>query len=159
MYKHYSIKTIATIVALSLSAIASAQSNFKPTTPRFELPSIAKEGEDYMSKTIIFKMKSEHRSTCSSNDVAIPKLKNLMNDMGIQSFSKIYPNEKQPERPYNGRGQKLVDLSLIYEYTYTANLPLQQALDKISSLGLFEYAEPHVIPKLSYAVNDPSLGN
>lgn len=159
MYKHYSIKAVATVVALSLSVIASAQSNLKPITPRFELPSIAKDGEDYMSKTIIFKMKSEHRSLCSTNDVAIPKLKMLMSEMGIQSFSKIYPKEKQPERPYNGRGQKLVDLSLMYEYTYTSNLPLQQALDKFSSLGLFEYAEPHVIPKLSYSVNDPSLGS
>ncbi|MBL7893015.1 MAG: S8 family peptidase, partial [Bacteroidia bacterium] len=101
----------------------------------------------------------QYRSLCSIEDINYAPLKALMQQMGVQSFGKIYPNDEPPIRPYNGRGEKLVDLSLIYEYTYTGNLSVQEALDKIASLGAFEYVAPHVIPKLSYVVNDPSVSS
>jgi serine protease len=159
MLKHYKLAGIVTFASMSLFTAMSAQYNIKSATPRFAIPVSAHDGEDYMSKTIIFKVLTKYRSLCSTNDVNNPQLKTLMLQMGVQKFTRIYPHEEQPLRPYNDRGQKLVDLTLMYEYTYTSNMPLQQALDKMTSLGIFEYAEPHVIPKLSYAVNDPSVGS
>jgi serine protease len=159
MYKHYKTATAAAFAAMSIFTSASAQYNIKSATPRYEVPASAHEGEDYMSKTIIFKVKPTYRSLCSANDINHSQLKALMLQMGVQNFGKIYPREEQPVRPYNQYGQKLVDLSLMYEYTYTSNTPLQQVLDKIASLDIFEYAEMHVIPKASYTVSDPSVGS
>lgn len=159
MNKHYQLIATAAFAAVFMFTSATAQYNLKSTTPRYEITADARDGEDYMSKAIIFKMKPQYRSLCTTEDVNYTPLKALMQQMGTQWFGKIYPNEEQPVRPYNGRGEKLVDLSLIYEYVYTGNLQLQQALDKIASLGIFEYVEPHVIPKLLYTVSDPSVGS
>jgi serine protease len=154
-YYHFVVAACAGILLFN-NAVAS---NLKSATPLFQIPVNAIDGEDYMSKTIIIKMRSEYRSLCSANDINYPQLKLLMQQMGVQKFGKIYPREEQPLRPFNARGQKLIDLSLIYEYTYTSTISLQTALDKIAVLNISEYAEPHVIPKLSYVVSDPSVGS
>ncbi|MCC6690351.1 MAG: S8 family peptidase [Bacteroidia bacterium] len=161
MFKHYKITTVALIAASLLFTSATAQyiKINQGSTPRYLVPASAHEGEDYISKTIILKVLPQYRSLCSSNDVNLPGLKAIMQQMGVSKFGKIYPNETAPVREYNRYGQKLVDISLIYEYTYTANVPLQQVLDKIASLGFCEYAEMHVIPKASYTVNDPSVNS
>ncbi|MBI2270749.1 MAG: S8 family serine peptidase, partial [Bacteroidetes bacterium] len=159
MDKHYQFAIATAFAGMLIFTGVTAQYNIKSTTPRFELPANTRDGEHHMNKTIIFKMKPQYRSLCSIEDVNYPPLKALMQQMGVQSFGKIYPHEEPPVRPYNGRGEKLVDLSLMYEYTYTADLTVQQGMDKVASLGAFEYVEPHVIPKLSYTVNDPSVAS
>lgn len=159
MYKHYKLSTVAAFAAMSLFIVTTAQNNVKSHIPSYQLPSSAKDGEDYLSKTVILKVKPEHRSICSVNDVNNSRLKAVMGQLGVKSFGKIYPNEQVPLRPYNANGQKMVDITLIYEYVYTANIALQTALDKITNLGLFEYVEPHIVPKLCYTVNDPSVGS
>ncbi|MBI2269298.1 MAG: hypothetical protein HYU69_02965 [Bacteroidetes bacterium] len=142
MNKHYKFATAAAFAAVFIFTGAAAQYNLKSTTPRYEIAADARDGQDYMSKAIIFKMKPQYRSLCTTEDVNYAPLKALMQQMGVQWFGKIYPNEEQPIRPYNGRGEKLVDLSLMYEYVYTGELSLQQALDKVASLGVFEYTQP-----------------
>ncbi|MCC6690352.1 MAG: S8 family serine peptidase, partial [Bacteroidia bacterium] len=156
MFQRYSATSILLATLLLISGV-TAQKNIKSTTPRFQLPENTIEGTDYMSKTIILKVSNTYRSLCSDKDVNYPQLKLLMQELGVKSFGKIYPYEQQPRRMYNERGQKLTDLSLIYEYKYTTATPLQTALNKLAMLGIFDYAEPHVIPKLSYTVNDPSV--
>ncbi|MBI2269300.1 MAG: S8 family peptidase [Bacteroidetes bacterium] len=159
MNKYHQINMVAAFAAISMFTDVTAQYNIKSATPRFELPVNMRDGEDYISKTIIFKMKPQYRSLCTIEDINYTPLKSVMMQMGVRSFSKIYPNEEPPIRPYNAMGEKLVDLSLMYEYVYTSELSLQQALDKIAALGVFEYVEPHVIPKLLYNVNDPSASS
>ncbi|MBL7891175.1 MAG: hypothetical protein JNL63_00990, partial [Bacteroidia bacterium] len=104
MNKHYQLATAAAFAAMSIFTDVTAQYNIKSATPRFELPANIREGEDYMSKTIIFKMKPQYRSLCSIEDINYAPLKALMQQMGVQSFGKIYPNDEPPIRPYNGRG-------------------------------------------------------
>ena len=159
MLKSYKCLGIAAIAAISLLSSASAQKACSPNAYHYQLASHARDGEDYMSKTVIFKMKNDYRSLCSNNDISNAELKVLMQQMGVQSFGKIYPREHQPEREFNPQGIAYADLSLIYEYTYTANMSLQQAMDKIASLGITEYAVPHVIPHIDYTVNDPQAGS
>lgn len=158
MFKIYRLPAIVAF-STALFSYAVAQKSASTRIPHYTIPAEAHDGEDYMSKTIIFKVKPEYRNLCSPNDVNYAPLKTFMKDMGVQNFFKIYPYEKAPQREFNERGQKLVDLTLIYEYTFTANISLQQALDKISRLGIFEYAETHQIPKAMYNVNDVQVGS
>lgn len=159
MQKRYYLSIVAAILLAAHFNFIFGQKTPVSGTPFFEILAGSRENEDYVAKTIIIKLKQQYRSSCSNTSVNLAPLQTLMQELGVKSFAKIYPMEKPPQREYNERGQKLVDLSLIYEYVYTADLPLQPALYKMSSLGLFEYAEPHVIHKFDYTVNDPSVGS
>ncbi len=147
----------ALAVAFSLSNFAIAQQQHKIATPRFEIPSEAKDGIDYMSRTIIFKVNPMYRALCTATSINHSGLNALIQQLGLSSFSKIYPRAQPPEKAVNQYGQKLVDLSLIYQYKYTSNVSLQEALDKFAGLGICTYAEPHFLPKAYFTPNDPSL--
>lgn len=115
------------------------------------------DGEDYLSKTIIFKVKPQYRQNCKVNSVDnILVISDFLNTLGAQNLAKIYPNHRQPEQEYNSLGQKLVDLSLIYSFKYTLDMKLEKVINQLKSLGYFEYVEPWYVPKIHLNPNDPS---
>ncbi|MEW6470615.1 MAG: S8 family serine peptidase, partial [Bacteroidota bacterium] len=76
-----------------------------------------------------------------------------------KNLAKIYPNHQPPAREVNELGQKLVDLSLIYSFKYTAEMKLEKVINQLKSLGYFEYAEPWYVPTIDFVPNDPSYSN
>lgn len=151
-------KILLVVCSFLVLPCIQAQKKYK-TTPFYKLPETARDGDDYLSKTIIFKLNSEFRKLASPTTISAAALQSLLTELGVESFHKMYPREMQPIREFNERGQKLTDLSMLYEYTYTANVSLQDALDKLCSIGVAEYAVPHVIPKALYTVSDPSVSS
>lgn len=112
---------------------------------------------DYIPNKIIFKVKSQYRQNCKINSVDnILRLQDLLNAVGAQNLAKIYPNHRAPEREFNELGMKLVDISLIYSFTYTVNQNLEKVINQFLALGYFEFVEPWYIQKLMYIPNEGS---
>lgn len=139
----------STMVAQSKMAAYGSQAHF-------QMAENVKPG-DYLDKTIIVKVRPEFSSICSSNNIANPIFNQLFAELGGMSLEKVFPHVKAPEKMINERGEKLVDLTLIYQFKYTSYVPLEKAINKIAVAGIFEYVEPYYIPKIDYTPNDPLL--
>lgn len=105
----------------------------------FHLPSGATES-DYVSNTIIFKLKPEFR-----NGIQDAKLTSVFNEIQTVDIGRIFPNHKQPVFSKPVGGQLPVDLSLIYELHFKSGIQLEQAINKLIATGMVQYAEPRYL--------------
>lgn len=110
---------------------------------------------DYMANTIIIKVKPSYASVCTNNKINHGLFNTLATAIGIQNLHKKFSLDKTPETEFNSAGQKLADLSLIYELNYTSTYYIEKAISKLLASGILAYAEPHFIPHLAYNPNDP----
>lgn len=124
---------------------------------RFHFPEHI-EASDYMDKTVIVKLKPAYAASASASNIALPAFNQLYAQLGGSNLHLKFPHSPAPEKPFNERGEKLTDLSKIYEFSYTSDVALPKVLDLFLRSGLFEYAEPHYLPHECYTPNDPSLG-
>jgi subtilisin family serine protease len=145
------------ICAVSALSAQDLQQAKLPASSRFTMPAGLQPG-DYMDKTIILKVSSSRRVLCSVDKINDPGFIRLYNAIGGSGLKKKFPMEKEPERKLNDQGLAYADLSLIYEFSYTADPGLEKAISLFKSLGLFDYAEPHYIPHTCFTPNDPDLG-
>ena len=134
------------------------KSSLKLSEAHFKMPAGIRAG-DYIEKTIIVKMLPQFRSICLNGKIENALFKTLFNTIGGYGLVKKFPHTKAPERLVNDRGEHLSDLTLIYEFSYTADLSLEKLINKFSALQLFEYVEPHYIPHLCYTPNDSALSS
>ena len=126
----------------------------KDTYRYFKMPDNIKQ-DDYIPKTIIFKIKSQYRNNCKNNEIDIKELKNIFNSLKANNVYKKFPDKLAPLKKYNNQGEKFADLSLIYELKYSSEILLEKAINSLYATGLIEYAEPHYLPKLLYIPDDP----
>lgn len=110
---------------------------------------------DYMANTIIIKVKPAFAAACSEEKIDHAGFKAMAAAIGAGSLHKKFPKDKSPEKAFNEAGQRFADLSLIYELKYSAALGIEKAISKLLASGILVYAEPHFIPKATYAPNDP----
>ncbi len=136
---------LSLIIAFCFSA--NAQSSYK--LPKGISPS------DYISNTIIFKVKDNYRSFCNETGINISNLQNKLNSLGSVSIAKKFKYELAPNQKFNKDGYAYADLSLIYEIKFSANSPIEKNINLLLSTGVLVYAEPHFIPKTCYSPNDP----
>ena len=115
--------------------------------------------KDYIPKTIIFKIDSTHRNDCKANKINNDMLNKLLNYYGNGSLHKLFPQKQQPLKQFDEHGDKLVDLSLIYEFLYTSDNKIEEVINSIISSGMVTYAQPHYIPQLLYTPNDPFIAS
>lgn len=132
---------------LFLSVAMVAQSNYK-------LPAKV-TANDYLSNTIIIKVKDSFRPMCTEQGVNIPVLQKSFNTIGLTSVTKKFANEKAPREKFNKDGIKLADLSLIYECKYSGAMPIEKAINSLLASNALAYAEPHFVPVTTYTPNDP----
>jgi serine protease len=100
---------------------------------------------DYKANTIILKLKPEYRNIAAVSTINDPRLIAVFNELQAKDLGKIFPHHTPPAQAKNTSGYALVDLSLIYELNYTAQIPLEAAINKLIATGLLQYAEPHYI--------------
>ncbi|HET7818656.1 MAG TPA: S8/S53 family peptidase [Bacteroidia bacterium] len=149
------------------TTIATAGNNAKviipgqdPSRIPFQMNPTLKEGVDYLSKTIIFKVKPSYRQNCQVNSVnGLLSLEDFFKVTGAYNLAKIYPSHRKPAQETNEVGLKLVDLSLIYSFKYTSSVSISKLINQMKSLGYFEYVEPWYVPKVALTPNDPSYSN
>ena len=154
MMKKILLKALLIFVLTGVSMFAQKQESPTNST-HFKIKQKLIESKDYLAKTIICKVKPEHANRCSASYINHPQLISLLNTFQTQDLAKKYPHHTSPLRKVNSLGQAHVDLSLIYELKYSGNVPLEKAINKLLSLGIFEYAEPHYLPQVEFNPNDP----
>lgn len=113
---------------------------------------------DYMSRTIIFRVKPEFRSLCTENAIQSVPFNKMMAQLGQSQLFKMFPRHQAPLTSTNELGQPLVDLSLIYEMHFSANLDIVKTINAYLKTGLFMYAEPKFVPRTQFNPNDPQNG-
>lgn len=101
---------------------------------------------DYIPGQVIIKIKPAFRSHCSENIIDIPKLSVALNAINATQVVKMFKGKKPPEKLLNQYGEKMVDLSLIYELKYSATVSIEKAINGLLATGTLEYAEPHYLP-------------
>jgi serine protease len=157
---HLSKKLSVLMLFACAATVVTAQKAVQPknsSASHFVMPAGLQQG-DLLEKTIILKVKDANRSICSNDKINDPRFIQLYTSVGGNGLKKKFPMEKAPERKVNDQGQAYADISLIYEFKYSADLGLEKMINTFISLGLFEYAEPHYVPKSCYTPNDPSIG-
>ncbi len=122
---------------------------------QFKLPETITD-KDYISNAVIFRVKPEYRSLCTEQGVSIPALTKIFDLINAQTVWKKFPGKKSPETDLNKYGEKMEDLSLIYELKYSNTIKIQDAANYLLSSGVLIYAEPHYLPQLLYVPNDPA---
>ncbi|MEO5572139.1 MAG: S8/S53 family peptidase [Bacteroidia bacterium] len=151
-------KLLFTIIFLPiLSLVTSAQNNLINGTPVFRMPQHL-TAADYLSNTIVFKIKPEYRSACKTTSVENEKLNLIFTSISATAVSKIFPNKSVLTLQRNVHGENLMDLSTIYKVEFNSNSNLVKTINRIISTGLVEYAEPYYVPHVSFNPNDPSTG-
>ncbi|MBL7924429.1 MAG: S8 family peptidase [Bacteroidia bacterium] len=125
--------------------------------PAYRIPS-GVSPSDYMDRCIVFKVKPEYRSLCAENNISATPFQKITANLGAVQLFRMFPRHQAPTTEYNERGQKLVDLSLIYELHFSANADLVKTINSFLGTGLFMYAEPKFIPRTQYTPNDPQTG-
>jgi serine protease len=135
------------ILFLSISVQVSAQ---KPS--QLSKTMVA---DEYLAKTIIIKVKPAFANLCSATKIDHPLFNSLAGAISATNLHKKFPLDKSPERPFNSAGQAYADLSLVYELNYASNMQLEKAISKLLLSTILVYAEPHYLPKVTYAPNDP----
>lgn len=105
---------------------------------------------------LIFKLKPEKRQEIIGNIPSI-KLQTIFSDLGIYQVKAKFPYHKNPVIPKNNWGEKLTDISLIYECFYYGTNDENFIIRKLLQSGFFEYVEPFYIPELCFQPDDAML--
>jgi serine protease len=156
--KFTTIISIGLITCLQVTNTATAQQSLPFKAKRQFIMSSDLTQNDYLSKTIVFKLKDQFRNIASDRDVNHPLLKMVFESVGINKLAKKFPHNQAPEKKFNSLGQAYADLSLIYELKYTNNYSLENVINQMLATGIMEFAEPHYIYKLeNFTPNDPSV--
>ena len=114
---------------------------------------------DYEHGKVILKLKPEFRSIASQNKIAEPALQKIFSVLEANKAEKLFPRHQLPAKERNDSGEKLVDLSLIYEVSYSSGAPIEKAINLLMSSGKLIYAEPSYIYKPCYVPNDTGIVN
>ncbi|MCC7303533.1 MAG: S8 family peptidase [Bacteroidia bacterium] len=143
--------------ALMFSALTFAGGNTLPKpTKRYFAMSPYVTAEDYMAKTVIIKVKPEFKQNCQPNAIInFSSLDFTFQNIGASDLQKMFPMVKSPDREYNNMGLKLVDLTTVYTLKYTSGQSVEEMVNMLYSLGMFEFVQPYYIPKTTFTPNDP----
>ena len=144
------------LFALVFSLGAKSKNNASTITKQFKAPENLKQ-KDYVANTIYFKVFEDFRNACNENAIADNELQNAFNKLGIQRLRKLFPNTEKPKSEFNSLGQKFADLTLTYEFVYTTNTNIVEAINILLATNKLAYAEPKYIHNLHFTPNDPSM--
>lgn len=115
-------------------------------------------GVDCLKDQLIIKIKPGYASNCTNTSINIPEVNQVLNFAKVTEIKKIYPYHTPPKNTTNSIGQKLTDLSLIYNITYSAEIDVRKLITECNALGMVEYAAPRMMQQPMLVPNDDSLG-
>ncbi len=130
-------KAIILLITLFLSLIVLCNTNTKP--------------DRYLDNIVIFKVKPDYRDNFKKDEDFI----NILSKNSSFDLRQKFPNSKIPETKYNSRGEKLVDLSLIYEIEFRQDADIFGIITNLATVDFIDYAEPLYYNELLYVPDDP----
>lgn len=107
--------------------------------------------QNHLPRTIIIKVKESYRNVCKPHRIAANNFEKIAQDIQLNNLEKMFPNKAKSDQ----KGH--IDLSLIYQLSYSSSISIKQAIHQLMATKLLEYAEPYYLPQLTYTPNDPQL--
>ena len=108
---------------------------------------------------VIFKVKAAFRASCTNRSVEVSAFKKAIPSNFNFEVAKKFPSHQPPSTTFNLRGEKLVDISLIYEGTFNESIPVSKLIAALKATGTVEYAEPVYKMDLVYNPSDTATGS
>lgn len=112
----------------------------------------------FRENTLILKIKPEYSFSIQNGKINLPEMAEAEKWLGVEKLFLKYPNASKPgEGSRNMPSQyltKQVDITTIFEWQYTANIPVQKAINFLKNLNCFEYVEPAYIQEVTFVPND-----
>ncbi len=109
------------------------------------------------NKTIMLRVKPEYRQALTKKSFSHPAAGALFSTLGAQKFFARFPHREAPRNQFYFTGERIPDMSLIYQMEYSANVSLFEACRLAMNTGLFEYAEVKYIRQTCLVPNDPRI--
>lgn len=109
-------------------------------------------GVEVESHYVIIKYKASKLKSLESSNTEVNNSKimqSYMHSIGATIPEQKFPITKMPENCNN-----CVDISKIYSFTYTADVPIAKVLSFLRSMPNLEYAEPNYIEQLLFIPDD-----
>lgn len=110
----------------------------------FALPS------DYVTNTLIVKVKPCYRNHCKPNSLEVIRVKNALAELQVNKTQLLFPQVKSSGK---------IDLSQVYELQYQSQTDAIKASEMLMQTGVFEYAEPRYTSLPLYSPNDPNIAS
>ena len=124
---------------------------------------------DYFNNKVIVKVKQPYREICTLTEIDTILFTQFYNLIEGKNLAKKFPYVKRPVQEVSLVKNKttnvssspvpLVDITLIYEFEFSENHSLKKVIRRLELMELFEYVEPHYIPKLCYVPNDSAIAS
>jgi serine protease len=113
----------------------------------------------YQKGKVIFRMAPEYRASSRVSGIDLAEFQVIFNQIKAASVSKKFPRHEMPATHFDARGNKLVDLSLIYEVSFDPAMPVNKVVQSLLATGKVIYAEPVYTMELLYNPNDPDTAS
>ncbi len=104
---------------------------------------------------IILKIKPSLKSLCNADNINIQNYSDLIIAYNCK-IKKSFPFVSSPLTEKNKYGNKLVDLTTIYELTFDTTLSVEKMVSAFGNLNETEYCQPIYLPKPLFEPNDPA---
>lgn len=124
----------------------------------FQLPEGATSA-DYRPDEVVLRVKDELRAYCTADRINIASVQKALDMLQTDQLRQAFPGSQPPSEPVNELGQRLVDLSLIYELHFNAQADIEEVVNLLLETGVFEYVEPVYLYQALYNPNDPDTAN
>ena len=112
--------------------------------------------EEYIPGKIIIKLNED---AAKNRNESLNIINVLISEIELH-IDRKFPAHSAPEKAMHPSGQKLVDLSLIYEISFDDNENIDEIITRIYKTKMVEYAEKFYLPELfQYFPDDPLTSN
>ncbi len=127
-------------------------------------PIFVEDESGIVEKTIIAKLNPEYSHLRNSELILqTPYFQHINQILGIESIRELFPFVEKPEKTYNEYGEKLADITGIFEIKYSNNIPINQAIALIYKSDFFYYTvADYLVEPLGLDVftpNDPHIND
>lgn len=152
--KHKSLIRLIIPVVLLLWAATFPTALMSSSATPYGIP-----GKDYLEGRVIFKMKSTADPMAKSLSPEMAGFTAALQQINPQQVSRMFPQQRPPQKSMRSDGMAFVDLSRIYSMELPAGVSVDEAIKMLISSGQVEYAQPWVIPQTFFEPDDPFIGS
>jgi len=113
--------------------------------------------DDYRHNIIILKVREEFRNASHGNGIDHPRVQAVLQEISVNYVRQKFPQSKRVDYKVATAGEQPVDISLIYELSYSGNTPLEKLINQLLATGTFMYAEPAYVFRTTFTPDDPEI--
>ena len=114
---------------------------------------------DHVQGKVIFKIRPEFSGACRQSSIDLESFSKAMALIPQANINKKFPRHASPASERNVFGEKMVDLSSIYEMHFQPSYSIKKVIQLLLSTGAVVYAEPSYIVQPLFNPDDPDTAS